>query len=362
MFNIAILGFGVVGNGVYEVIKENRISILTALNCGSDTVTDENINIKYILDKREFNDHPLGDRVTQDFNKIISDNSVSVIVETLGGVSPAFEFSKAALEAKKSVVTSNKEVVDKYGDILIETAVKNGVSYLFEASAGGGIPIIKPLQTCFYSNSIQKISGILNGTTNFILSKMGEDKMSLENALDIARENGYAEADPAEDLAGLDSARKISILAGIAFDKYFSFDKIEVIEGIINVKQEDFEYANRLGYTIKLLAVAELINDRVKLLVAPHLIKKGSLLAAVNDVYNAVSISGSAVGEVVFYGQGAGSMPTASAVVTDVVEILKSGPKAVCRQMPEKDFLLPESEFGTEKMTFPNGSVYRLYK
>lgn len=356
MYNIAVLGFGVVGNGVYEVIKENKKSISAVLGAENE------INIKYILDKREFKDHPLAARVTKDFQKILADDSVSVVVETMGGSSPAFEFSKAALEAKKSVVTSNKEVVDKYGEILIETAAKNGVSYLYEASVGGGIPIINPMQNCFYSNKITKIAGILNGTTNFILSKMGQDKMSLIDALEMAKSKGYAEANPHADLAGLDSARKICILAGIAFSKYIPFEKMKVIEGITDVKKEDFELADKLGYTIKLLAVAELINDRAKLIVAPHLVKKGSLLSAVNDVFNAVSVTGTSVGEVVFYGQGAGSKPTASAVVTDVVEILKSHPKAICRAPFEEDFLLSESDFGSETITFSNGSVYKIYK
>lgn len=361
MFNIAILGLGVVGNGVYEVIEENTECILNALGT---TTTDESspINIKYVLDKREFKEHPLADSVTQDYAKILDDKSVSVVVETMGGASPAFEFSKAALEAGKSVVTSNKEVVDKYGDVLLETAAKSGVSYLYEASVGGGIPIINPIQNCFYSNKIIKIAGILNGTTNFILSKMSEKNMSLEDALKIAQKKGYAEANPIADLAGLDSARKICILAGIAFGKFIPFSKISAVQGISDVKSEDIKLAGEMGYTIKLLAVAEMVGERAKILVAPHLVKKGSLLSAVNDVFNAISVTGSTVGEVVFYGQGAGSKPTASAVVTDVVEILKSHPKAICRAKLEEGFLLSENEFGDDIVTLSNGSVYRVLK
>lgn len=360
MFNIAILGFGVVGQGVYEVIRENGERISTVLGSSTGSTDETTINIKYILDKREFIGHPLADRVTTDFNKIIADSSVSVVVETMGGSSPSFEFSKAALEAKKSVVTSNKEVVDKFGEELLEVAAKNGVSYLYEASAGGGIPIINSLQTCFYSNKITRIAGILNGTTNFILSRMKEDKMSLEDALAVAKSKGYAEANPHTDLAGLDSARKIGILAGIAFDRYIPYEKITVIEGITNVREEDFELAGKLGYNIKLLAVAEMIGEHAKILVAPHLVKKGSLLSAVNDVFNAISVTGTTVGEVVFYGQGAGSLPTASAVVTDVIDILLHHPQAKGRTKLESDFLLSEEQFGGETITLTNGSVYRV--
>ncbi|PKM63360.1 MAG: homoserine dehydrogenase [Firmicutes bacterium HGW-Firmicutes-21] len=358
MFNIAILGFGIVGKGVYEVLKENGDRINAALGNNNK---DASINIKYILDRLEFKGHPLADRVTQDYAMILADKTVSVVVETMGGASPAFEFSKAALEAKKSVVTSNKEVVDKHGDVLIEIAARNGVSYMYEASVGGGIPIIHPLQNCFLANKIIKIAGILNGTTNFILTKMSEEKMPLEEALSIAKAKGYAEANPHADIAGLDSARKICILAGIAFGRYLPFNRITVIEGISAVTAEDFEAADKLGYTIKLLAVAELVGNRAKLLVAPHLVKKGSLIAAVNDVYNAIVVTGSAVGEVVFYGQGAGSLPTASAVVTDVLEILKSHPKAISRAALEDGFLLPSNAFGDKTATLSNGSVYRLY-
>ena len=361
MYNIAVLGLGVVGNGVFEVIKENAEHIRSVLCITAADTESPAINIKYVLDKRDFPDHPLGGRVTCDYAKILADGTVSVVVETLGGASPAFEFSKAALEAGKSVVTSNKEVVDKYGDVLLETAAKNGVSYLYEASVGGGIPVVNPLQNCFLSNRIVKICGILNGTTNFILTSMSRDKMPLEAALEIAKSRGYAEANPNADLAGLDSARKICILAGIAFNQYIPFDKISVIEGITSVSAEDFVLADSLGYTIKLLAVAELIGGRAKLLVAPHLIRKSELLASVNDVYNAISVTGSTVGEVVFYGQGAGSLPTASAVVCDVLEILKSHPKAVCRPPLEEGFLLPAEEFGGETVTLANGSVYRVY-
>ena len=361
MFDIAILGLGIVGNGVFEVIKENT-ECISALFGTTSTDGKASINIKYVLDKREFKGHPLQDRVIQDFSKILSDPCVSVVVETMGGASPAFEFSKAALEAGKSVVTSNKEVVDKFGDILLETAAKNGVSYLYEATVGGGIPIIKPLENCFYSNKIIRIAGILNGTTNFILSKMSEENMSLQTALEISQKNGYAEANPNADLAGIDSARKICILAGIAFGRFIPFDKITVIEGITNVRADDFELAKKAGYTIKLLAVAEMIGENAKILVAPHLVKKGSLLSAVNEVFNAISVTGSTVGEVVFYGQGAGSKPTASAVVTDVIEILKSHPKAICRAKLEDGFLLPENKFGDELVTLSNGSTYRILK
>ncbi len=354
MSNIAILGLGVVGNGVFEVIEENNRHIQKAI--------DRTINIKYVLDKRAFPDHPLADRITSDFSVILNDPSISVVVETMGGTSPAFEFSKAALMAGKSVVTSNKEVVDRHGRELIEIAHENHVSYMYEASVGGGIPIINTLKSSFLSNKIIRIAGILNGTTNFILTRMYEDGMSREDALKLAQQKGYAEANPHADVAGLDSGRKISILASIAFGRYIPFDEVPICEGIQSVDLEDMRHADALGYTIKLLGVAERVGPRAKIIVAPHLVKKGSVLASVNDVYNAIGVVGNALGEIIFYGQGAGSKPTASAVVTDLLAVLISSPMEPRREPMKEGFIIPPSELQEEVITLPNNKSFRLYR
>ena len=348
MINIAILGFGTVGGGVYDVISR----------CNKKPLSD--VNIKYILDLREFPEHPLGDRVTKDFDSIINDESVSVVVETMGGTGAAYNFSLRALQAGKNVVTSNKAVVDKFGPELEKVAFENGVSYLYEASVGGGIPIIAPLNNCFMGDDILRVSGILNGTTNYILTHMQKDGKSLEEALRTAQELGFAEADPHSDLAGLDTARKISILAGIAFDKYISYESIPVVEGIEDVTIEDIRLAEELGYVIRLIAVAEKVGDKARLLVAPHLVDNTSLFHAISEAFNAVSVVGSCVGEVMFYGQGAGSLPTAAAVCGDIERVISGKNKTIPRKECEPDFLL--SETAEEKfLTLSNGKKYRLF-
>ena len=279
MTNIAILGFGTVGGGVYEAIS----------HCNKKPLCD--VNIKYILDLRTFPDHPLGDRVTTDFDKILNDESVSIVVETMGGDGVAYKFSLAALKAGKNVVTSNKAVVDKFGAELERVAEENGVVYLYEASVGGGIPIIAPLNSCFMADDIIRVAGILNGTTNYILTHMQSEGKSLEEGIKSAQELGYAEADPHADIAGLDSARKIAILAGIAFDKYISYESIPYIEGIENVTSEDIALAEQLGCVIRLVAVAEKVGDKAKILVAPHLVGNTSLFHAIREAFNAVSVT-----------------------------------------------------------------------
>lgn len=347
MVNIAILGFGVVGSGVYEVINS------------ADKKPLSDINIKYILDLRTFPDHPLADRVTSDFDKILADESVSLVVETMGGTGAAYKFSLAALKAGKSVVTSNKACVDKYGAELEKVAVENGAVYLYEASVGGGIPIIAPLKDCFHGDDIVRVAGILNGTTNYILTHMQADGKSLEEALKTAQELGFAEADPHADLAGLDAARKIAILAGIAFDKYISYESIPHIEGIEDVTIEDIKLAEEMGCVIRLIAVAEKIGDKAKLLVAPHLVSNTSLFHAIREAFNAVSVTGSAVGEVVFYGQGAGSLPTAAAVCGDIARAVSGTGVTVVRNECAPDFL---AEIGDEKFVqLKNGKKYRFF-
>lgn len=350
MTNIAILGFGTVGGGVYEAIS----------HCNKKPLCD--VNIKYILDLRTFPDHPLGDRVTTDFDKILNDESVSIVVETMGGDGVAYKFSLAALKAGKNVVTSNKAVVDKFGAELERVAEENGVVYLYEASVGGGIPIIAPLNSCFMADDIIRVAGILNGTTNYILTHMQSEGKSLEEGIKSAQELGYAEADPHADIAGLDSARKIAILAGIAFDKYISYESIPYIEGIENVTSEDIALAEQLGCVIRLVAVAEKVGDKAKILVAPHLVGNTSLFHAIREAFNAVSVTGSAVGEVVFYGQGAGSLPTAAAVCCDIERAISGKAKTVARKDCEEGFILDIDSDTSKMITLPNGKKYRYFE
>ena len=347
MINIAILGFGVVGSGVYTVLSRCKKGVL------------KDVAIKYILDLRRFPGHPMEKRVTDDFDSIIADESVKIVIETMGGVDPAYKFSLAALNAGKSVITSNKAVVDKHGRELEQAAVDNGVHYFYEASVGGGIPVISPLRECFEPDSITRIAGILNGTTNHILTHMYADGKTLEEALDTARALGYAEADPHNDLAGLDTARKIAILAGIAFGRYIPFESIPVIEGIEDITLEDLRLADGLGCRIKLIAVAEQVGDHANICVAPFLVGWDSLFHAVNDVQNAISVTGSSTGEVVFYGHGAGGLPTASAVCGDIARVIKGAPQYALRRECKPGFVLPEGgDF--KRVTLANGKVYRV--
>ena len=357
MRNIAILGFGVVGSGVYEVLK----------SCPNPPLSG--LNIKYILDLRSFPGHPLADRVTPDFDSIIADESVEVVVETMGGIDPAYGFCLRALKAGKSVVTSNKAVVDAHGEELERAALENGVCYLYEASVGGGIPIIGPMRSCFAADRITRVSGILNGTTNYILTHMRGDGISMEEALDTARRLGYAERDPHADLAGIDTARKLAILSGIAFNRYITYRDIPIIEGIEDVTLEDIRLAEQAGCLIKLMAVAELNSEGVaKLAVAPFLLGWHSFFHAVHDAQNAISVVGSAVGETVFCGSGAGSLPTAAAVCGDVARALsapavKGAPHPACaslRKPCEPGFILPAGENDFRRVTLPNGKSYRI--
>ncbi|MBQ7646775.1 MAG: homoserine dehydrogenase [Clostridia bacterium] len=342
MFNIAILGMGTVGGGVYEVLRRNEKEISLGMGGNGERLVD----IKYVLDKRQFPGHELEKRVTTDFQSIIDDKSVVALVETMGGSHPAYEFSKAALESGKSVITSNKQVVAEYGKELFECAKKNNVSYLYEASVGGGIPIISPLLNCFNANRIERIAGILNGTTNYILTQMHEYGTAFDTALKDAQAKGYAEFDPSADILGYDTLRKICILAGIAFGRYISTEDIETVEGITGITASDFDLAEKFGYTIKLLAAARLHDDgnRASVLVAPHLVKAGTPIGATTDVFNAILVTGNVVGDVMFYGSGAGSLPTASAVVSDVLQAIKCPTPPICRKDCEKGFLLSSDE------------------
>lgn len=313
MIQIAILGFGVVGSGTAQVLAENHKQI--AYRCGDD------VNIKYILDRREFPNHPLGDRVVHDIDVILSDPDVVLVAEMMGGAHPAYDFTKAALEAGKSVVTSNKEVVATFGAELLDLAREKKVSYLFEASVGGGIPIIRPLQTDLASNEIISVSGILNGTTNFILTKMKNEGAAFADALKEAQARGYAEANPTADVEGIDAARKIVILAALSFGVLLDPDAI-AREGITGVTQEHTAVADKLGCAVKLIGHTEKIGDRVLALVAPFLVPSANPISHVDDVYNGILVHANMLGRALFYGAGAGKLPTASAVVADVIDIL----------------------------------------
>lgn len=317
MVGIAILGYGVVGSGVYEVIRKNFDGITRRAGT--------KIDIKHILDIREFDSHPEKELFTKNYEDILTDTDVSVVVEVMGGVNPAYEFTKRALLAKKSVVTSNKELVAKHGCELLKLASENKVHYLFEASVGGGIPIIRPLKLCLAANEICEITGILNGTTNYILTQMINKNETMENALKKAQDKGYAEKDPTADIDGIDAVRKIAILTSLAFGKYVDSTKIPVT-GIRNITLDDVEYAKKSGCVIKLCGHCRALeNGKLDVYVSPCFVPDESPLASVDGVFNAILVKGNAVGDALFYGRGAGKLPTASAVVSDVIEIAKTG-------------------------------------
>lgn len=315
MAKIAICGYGTVGGGVAEVMAENADSI--ARNAAED------ITIKYILDLREFPGDPFEDRIVHDFGIIENDPEVSIVVETMGGVGAAFEFTKRALRAGKSIVTSNKELVASHGHELIAIAKEKNLNYLFEASVGGGIPIIRPITQCLAANKLDEVYGILNGTTNYILTEMIRNGVSFEDALRQAQANGFAEADPTADIEGLDAARKICILSDLCFGRHV--DPLEVkAQGITGVTSADMEYAKRLGCKIKLIGRGlRMGHDTVTAYVAPHLVSNSSLLSNVDGVMNGIVVHGNALGNAMFYGAGAGRRPTASAVVADVIDAVK---------------------------------------
>ena len=332
MINIAILGFGVVGSGVAEVISRNSKELAERLD-------GQEINVKHILDLRQFPDHPLGDRVTSDYNKILNDEDVFLVIETMGGSHPAYEFSKQALLAGKSVITSNKEVVANYGGELLEIAKEKGIGYLFEASVGGGIPIIRPMWQCLAANKIKSVAGILNGTCNYILTKMEKEQTDFETALKQAQELGYAERNPSADIEGTDTCRKISILTSLAFGKHVYPDQLSC-EGITKIKYDDISYASKHGFAIKLLGLSSRGEDgKVYAITAPYFVPKTNALAGVNDVYNGIQVVGNVVQDVFFCGRGAGSLPTASAVMADVLDIIRDCRKTIAWKNEKADFL-----------------------
>lgn len=311
MTKVAILGFGVVGSGVAEVITQNGASIAEK--------TAQSLELKYILDVRDFPDSPFADKLIKDFAIIENDPEIDVVVETIGGAKVALDFTRRALAAGKSVVSSNKELVAQHGHELLELAREKGVSYLFEASVGGGIPILHPLSQCLTANKLSEVRGILNGTTNYILTHMIGTGISFEEALQEAQARGYAEHDPTADVEGIDACRKICILASIAFGRHVYPDQVPT-KGITQVTLADVSYADAAGMKVKLLGRALRQGDKVMAYVAPHFVRDTNPLAGVEDVFNAITVRGNAIGDVMFYGRGAGKLPTASAVVADVID------------------------------------------
>lgn len=311
---IAVLGFGTVGSGVYEVIKTNYETI--AKRAG------EAIDIKYVLDLRDFPGNPVQDIITHDFKVIVNDPEVKVVVEVMGGVEPAYTYVKEALLKGKSVCTSNKELVARHGAELLEIAKQKKINFLFEASVGGGIPIIRPLNQSLTADEIVEITGILNGTTNYILSKMKTQGSEFATVLKEAQELGYAERNPEADVEGYDACRKIAILTSLAYGMHVDFEQIYT-EGITKITAEDIKYANVLEASIKLLATSKNVDGKVYAMVAPKLITDKHPLFSVNDVFNGILVKGNLLGDVMFYGSGAGKLPTASAVVSDVVDATK---------------------------------------
>lgn len=314
MTQIAVLGYGTVGSGVVEVINTNQTLI-------NKRAGDE-VNVKYVLDLRDFPGDPIQEKVVHDYSVILNDPEVKVVVEVMGGINPAYEFVKAALEAGKSVATSNKALVAKHGAQLLAIARDKDVNFFFEASVGGGIPIIRPMLNCLTAEDIDEVSGILNGTTNYILSKMTFEGLDFDTVLKDAQEKGYAERNPEADVEGHDACRKIAILTSLVMGQQVNFEDIYT-EGITGITAEDIMYAQKMGRRIKLLARSKKEDGSVYAMVAPFLVDQEHPLYSVNDVFNAIFVHGNMLGDSMFYGSGAGKLPTASAVVADIVEAVK---------------------------------------
>ena len=309
------MGHGVVGSGVAEILTTHKKKLFAGLG--------EEIYIKKILDLREFPDSPLADRFTKDFNDILNDREIRVVAEVMGGVNPAYDFVKKCLKSGKSVVTSNKELVAAKGAELLEIAKEENVNFLFEASVGGGIPIIRPMSQCLIANNVDEVAGILNGTTNFILTKMIADGMLFDEALKLAQDLGFAERNPAADIEGHDACRKICILASLAYGKHIYPESVHT-EGITNITLDDVKYAEAFGCVIKLIGrVKKLEDGKIDIIVAPMLVPNESQLANIDYEFNGIMVRGDCTGDVVFYGKGAGKLPTASAVVADIVDCCK---------------------------------------
>ncbi|MCC2820891.1 homoserine dehydrogenase [Lachnoclostridium pacaense] len=311
MIKTAIMGYGTIGSGVAEVLEQNKDVI--AKQAGQE------VELKYVLDLREFPDSPVADKIVHDFKVIEQDEEVQIVVEAMGGLNPAYPFVKACLLAGKHVATSNKALVAAYGTELLAIAREKGVNFLFEASVGGGIPIIRPMYRCLMGERIEEITGILNGTTNFILTKMDKEGESFENALKEAQNLGYAERNPEADVEGHDTCRKIAILTAMATGREVDYEDIYT-EGITRITDIDFKYAEKMGTSVKLFGTSRIKDGKVNAFVAPVMIQKNNPLYSVNDVFNGIMVKGNMLGVSMFYGSGAGKLPTASAVVADIIE------------------------------------------
>ncbi len=315
MVQVAIMGYGTIGSGVAEILDQNADQIKKG--CGQD------VALKYVLDLRDFPGSPVEDKIVHDFQVIEQDPEVSVVVETMGGLNPAYPFVKASLLAGKHVVTSNKALVAAHGTELLAIAKEKNVNFFFEASVGGGIPIIRPLYRCLKGEKIVEITGILNGTTNYILSKMDKEGASFETVLKEAQALGYAERNPEADVEGYDTCRKIAILTAMATGKEVNYEDIRT-EGITKITDVDFKYADKLGTSVKLFGTSRMDGEEVHAWVAPVMIGKDHPLYAVNDVFNGIMVKGNMLGTSMFYGSGAGKLPTASAVIADIMEAVEN--------------------------------------
>ena len=316
--NIALLGLGTVGQGIVNVLKENNHEISQKVGFPINIKT---VLVRNIEKAKAFDDNL---NLTTDFSDIINDAEINIVVEVMGGENPARQYMLQALQAKKHVITANKDVVALHGREMFEAATAHKVDFMFEASVGGGIPIIRPLKQCLTANKITEVMGIVNGTTNYMLTKMSNEGMDYNQVLKEAQEKGYAESDPTADVGGLDAARKLAILSSIAFNTKVSLNDVYV-EGITKITPDDIKYAKELGYVVKLLAIAkDNVDNGIEVRVHPAFISNKHPLSAVNDVFNAIYINGNAVGEAMFYGRGAGSLPTASAVVADVIDVARN--------------------------------------
>ncbi len=335
MINVAVMGYGTIGSGVVRVLDMNADLI-------AKRVKDE-VKVKYILDLRQFDGDPYAHLLTNDFNQIIEDENLDIVVETIGGTGAAYMFVKAALEAGKNVATSNKALVAKHGPELMQIAKDKNVSFLFEASVGGGIPILRTLQTALTGDDIEEITGIVNGTTNFILSKMANSGADFDEVLKEAQELGYAELDPTDDIEGYDAGRKIAIMTSLVSGKQVSFENT-FVEGISNLTAQDMEYATALGRSIKLLATSVKSNGTYSVMVAPFMLESSHPLYMVEGVFNAIFVKGNALGDSMYYGSGAGSLPTASAVVADIVDIAKHLHTNIDMAWSKEEAVLGESD------------------
>lgn len=342
MAKIAVLGYGTVGSGVVEVLQENRHLITKRAG--------EDITVKYVLDLKEFPGTPVETLITHDFEQIVEDEEISVVVEVMGGLEPAHTFVKRSLEAGKSVVTSNKALVAKYGAELLDIAKEHRVNFLFEASVGGGIPIIRSLNHALTGDEIEEITGILNGTTNYMMTKMFYDGADYAEVLKEAQDNGYAERNPEADVEGHDACRKIAILSSIISGKRVEFEEIYA-EGITRMTPRDIAYAKKMGMTIKLLASAKREDEKISAIVAPFLLLPSHPLFNIDGVFNAVFVKGNMLGDAMFYGSGAGKLPTASAVVGDIVDVVKNSDRDVMAAWTEEKLEL-KSKGDTKRKFF----------